>query len=73
MPGFFTRGGGRYARPPSRIEEVFYPAVLADPNVDADGLTDLLREGLVLAEPPEAVARALADLSAAPERAAALG
>ncbi|MGH3431965.1 MAG: hypothetical protein ACRDQB_03915, partial [Thermocrispum sp.] len=54
MPGFFTRGGGRYARPPSRIEEVFYPAVLADPNVDADGLTDLLRDpSPLLADEPD--------------------
>lgn len=44
MPGSFTRGGGRKQRPPSRIEEVFYPAVLADPNVDADGLTALLQD-----------------------------
>lgn len=44
VAGFFTRGGGRTDRSPSRIEEVFYPAVLADPNVDADGLTALLRD-----------------------------
>lgn len=44
MPGFFSRSGSRKTRPPTRIEEVFYPAVLADPNVDADALTDLLRD-----------------------------
>lgn len=44
MPGFFSRVGSRKTRPPTRIEEVFYPAVLADPNVDADALTDLLRD-----------------------------
>lgn len=59
MAGFFTRGGGT-DRSPSRIEEIFYPAVLADPNVDADGLTALLRDPSPLLvdepkwdEPPE--------------------
>lgn len=54
MAGFFTRGGGRTDRSPSRIEEVFYPAVLADPNVDADGLTALLRDpSPLLVDEPE--------------------
>jgi len=57
VPGFFTRGGSRSARPPSRIEEVFYPAVLNDPNVDTDLLTELLRDPSPLMvdepEPPQ--------------------
>ncbi|WP_028852157.1 hypothetical protein [Thermocrispum municipale] len=44
----FSRGGGRSTRSPSRIEEVFYPAVLNDPDVDVDELNELMRDPSVL-------------------------